>query len=120
MTRFAIFQKLPVSGHLKWKDLDCWLGFTILSWPCEISSELRLPQPARELGGKAGGREKFVLLFQLSAVQKTSKPVFVKDWHLQPEGLQCLSCHSVFGCCLLVLFENSAETEGVGFCPPLL
>lgn len=44
-----------------------------MSWPCEISSELRMPQPARQLGGKAGGREKFVLLFQLSAVQKTSK-----------------------------------------------
>lgn len=44
-----------------------------MSWPCEISSELRKPQPARQLGGKAGGREKFVRLFQLSAVQKTSK-----------------------------------------------
>lgn len=44
-----------------------------MSRPCEISSELRMPQPARKLGGKAGGREKFILLFQLLAVQKTSK-----------------------------------------------
>lgn len=83
------------SGHHKWKELDCWLRFTIMSWPCEISSELRMPQPGSwEEMLEAERNLHFCSSFQ--QFRKLLKLVFVKDWYLQPGGFWALAAALVW------------------------